>query len=141
MQLPSDCEVTLCKNCSLFLKRTAIAAKKKKFRICNILPMDQNICFILEPGSVPRPDIRNLRRMFHIAEYAKQNNTENFYFSLPFVKDMVEHMLINYANGQNEMDSIAQAWWQLNGKCDFFSNKDTARFIRNYIKRTHLQAQ
>ena len=130
MQLQDQQCVAMCKQCTLMLKRTSNSRHGKA-----MLPADRVLCFMLDPGSVDKPDLRNLRRILESLEATNAGGHANAFLSFPEVKRIAAATLRIYQRNHDEVDSVAMAWWFLNGRCTFFRNPRTARLVRHAIKR------
>jgi len=139
MSRRDDETLFICKHCSLFYKRIVSSPtlrNKKRY-----LPIDQVFSFILDPSSVPVPDIRVLRRVLSSCQRNKNVPFSNLFLSFPRIKSML-HMISNkikHSHGKlSDIDAVAMVWWEMNGKPILFKNVSTAKYVRQAMKK-HLQ--
>lgn len=123
----------LCKTCALLLKRTKETYPQQ--RPVSMLPADHVIDFMLRPDKVNFPDIRNLRCILNTFKHTDSFGNTNLFFSHPQVHAMAKQVLTIYENKRDEIDSIMQAWWTLNGNCTFFGTRRLGRLVRHAVKR------
>lgn len=119
----SDDKEPLCVPCVNWKRRCWNGSLKRKAK--PVLQIDQLIMFLLSPGSMQEPDQRCVQRLV----LALKQPGNPLRKALPM---QVETILGNMEG--EDVHSAISAWWDYNGKCEFFANGDAARFVRSSIK-------
>jgi hypothetical protein len=134
MLLQDGQKIYTCKHCSLFLRR--ISHKDGKRKCKRFLPVDQVILFMLQPGAVKVPDIRNLRRFLEDNIGHTGKDSSNFYASFSAVRHMLQLVRLNLQQEMlGEVDAVSCAWWSANGNCTIFSSAVAAKYVRHGLKK------
>ena len=90
-----------------------------------MLQLDQLMCFLLRPGPYPEPDHRCMERLVHAAR--DPGNPYRSLFPAPVLA------ILDAVKGDTHQDCM-QAWWDFNGRTEFFASGQEARRIRNVLK-------
>ena len=90
-----------------------------------MLQLDQLICFLLRPGQHLEPDRRCMERLVHAAR--DPSNPYRCVFPAP-VKHILERV------SANTFVACVTAWWDYNGRTEFFASGQEARRVRSAVK-------
>ena len=112
-------ESPVCIPCVNWKRRTE--ARKGK----TLLQVDQLISYILQPGRMGELDQRCLPRLVE----ALSDKGSPFAPSVPLP---VQSILARAESGDSL--SLALAWWEFNGRSQFFRHTQTAKIIRGFLK-------
>jgi hypothetical protein len=106
-------------------KRRANGAGLKRART-PLLQLDQLIMFLMQPGSCPEPDRRCMGRLMR----AIRQLDNPFRRALPLPVEGVVRR-----TEQDTFEHALVAWWEYNGKSEFFATAGEARRVRAAIKQ------
>lgn len=90
------------------------------------LQLDQLIYFVMQPGVHPEPDHRCMERL--VLGARQDSNPFGLVFPLP-----VRTILSNVK--ENTYTACVAAWWDYNGRTEFFSSGQESRRARSVSKR------
>ena len=90
-----------------------------------MLQLDQLICFLLRPGQHMEPDRRCMGRLVLAAR--DPSNPYSCVFPGP-VKHILERVVAN------TFVACVVAWWDFNGRTEFFASGQEARRVRGAVK-------
>ena len=94
-----------------------------------MLQLDQLICFLLRPGFLPEPDHRCMERLVRAAR--DPSNPYRSVFPAP-VRAILD------AAADESTHACVLAWWDYNGRSEFFASSQEARRVRMAIKACGL---
>lgn len=126
MNLQANVAVFVCKHCMLVLRR-ANGSKCSR----TVIPSDQVFQFMVHPGKNISPDVRNTRRLLRTIA---RDKGRNYYASFPCLRVVIDAVFARYRNKGDEISAVVSAWWDLNGRCVFFGNRNLARSVRHVVK-------
>lgn len=90
-----------------------------------MLQLDQLVCFLLRPGPYPEPDHRCMERLVRAAR--DPDNPYRPLFPAPVLA------ILDAAKGDTHQ-ACMEAWWEFNGRTEFFASGQEARRVRNALK-------
>lgn len=96
-----------------------------------MLQLDQLICFLMQPGQHMEPDFRCMERLVQAAR--QQQNPFKGVFPCPVqsILDIVK---------KDTFQACVIAWWEYNGRTEFFSSGHEARRVRCAVKAAEDEA-
>jgi len=116
-------ESPICIPCVNWKRRTSARGHKVHVQV------DQLICYILQPGRMGELDQRCVGRLLS----SLQDPTNPFAPLIPLPAKVILSRLEAL-----DLVSIGKAWWDLNGKTQFFRHAQTAKIIRAIQKGDDL---
>lgn len=90
-----------------------------------LLQLDQLILFLMQPGVFPEPDHRCMRRLVEGVRQADNPYKHLFPVPVQSILDMTK---------DNTYRACVAAWWEYNGRTEFFSSGQEARRVRSVVK-------
>lgn len=122
-------EEGVCIPCVNWKRRVQTEGLKRTRR--PMLQLDQLICFLLRPGEHQEPDHRCMERLVRAAR--DPTNPYRCVFPLP-VRAILD------AASDDSTHACILAWWEYNGRSEFFASSQEARRVRMAIKARGLSA-
>jgi hypothetical protein len=113
----------ICIPCVNWKRRVATTGLKRTRQ--PMLQLDQLVCFLLRPGPFPEPDHRCMERLVRAAR--EPGNPYRPLFPAPVLA------ILDAAKGNTHQDCM-EAWWDFNGRTEFFASGQEARRVRNALK-------
>jgi len=126
----SSSRYTVCIPCVNWKRRVETAGLKRYGR--PYLQLDALILYLLQPGKMPEPDHRCMKRLMRAARTS--DNPFRRCFPLP-VKT-----ILSMTKGDTYVHAIS-AWWEYNGRTQFFRSPQEARRVRCAIKTGIVQEE
>ena len=83
------------------------------------------IMYLMQPGRVHEPDLRCIERLLR----ALRSPDNHLRGAIPLPALTILENL-----EKCDLESIAQAWWEYNGRTSFFRHAQTARLVRALVK-------
>ena len=113
----------ICIPCVNWKRRVEIGGLKRTKQ--PFLQLDQLICYLMQPGIHVEPDQRCMVRL--IAGARQPDNPYRCVFPVPVatILDAVK---------ENTYHACVFAWWEYNGRTEFFSSGHEARRVRSVVK-------
>lgn len=97
-----------------------------------MLQLDQMILFLLQPGKHQEPDLRCMERL--VAAVRQPDNPYRTIFPLPV------QTICLAIRGNTYLHCVA-AWWEYNGRSNFFASAQEARRVRCALKAGIIEEQ
>ena len=97
-----------------------------------MLQLDQMILFLLQPGKHHEPDLRCMERL--VSAVRQEDNPYRAIFPLPV------QTITRAIQGDTYLHCVA-AWWEYNGRSNFFASAQEARRVRCALKAGIIQEQ
>ena len=113
----------LCIPCVNWKRRAELGGLRRTYR--PMLQLDQMILYLMQPGRYQEPDHRCMERLVRAVRQA--SNPYLCLFPSP-----VQH-IARLIKGDTYRDCIL-AWWEFNGRTEFFSSAQEARRVRGALK-------
>lgn len=148
--------MNLCIPCINWYRRCSQGMRKRSGGQKQLLRVDQLILYLIEPGSVLKPDQRCLWRLLRTLKGSEQEGIR-----LPWMDVVplpVQIMLTNVdanrilsfdqqvdrsipellrrstSQGHIVFDELLKVWWEYHGKTRFFTHQGTAKLMRKWVK-------
>lgn len=90
-----------------------------------MLQLDQLICFLMQPGQHMEPDYRCMERLLQAARQSQNPFKGLFPSPVQSILERVE---------KDTFQCCVLAWWEYNGRTEFFSSGQEARRVRCAVK-------
>lgn len=119
----------MCIPCVNWKRRIAQGSRRRFGR--PMLQLDQMILFLLQPGRHPEPDMRCMKRL--VKAVRQPGNPYLPLFPAPV------RWIVSRIRGNTYADCVV-AWWEYNGRTEFFASAHEARRVRCALKGGHDDA-
>jgi hypothetical protein len=90
-----------------------------------MLQLDQLLCFLMQPGTYMEPDQRCMERLIRGARQTDNPFRGIFPISASVILDTTK---------ENTYHDCVRAWWEYNGRTEFFASGQEARRVRCVVK-------
>lgn len=119
---------SVCIPCVNWKRRAETGSLKRTRR--PLLQLDQMILFLMQPGKQQEPDHRCMERL--VKAVRQVNNPYRRVFPAPVLS-------ISLMITEDTYQHCVVAWWEYNGRTEFFSSAQEARRVRCALKAGLLQ--